>query len=282
MRSSSWESRACPLHSGGRVPQPGEKLVDVGIGERPPASPPPPPAPGRAARSQASSRAAIVGTPSSGSARKQVARLASRVTASAVLGGSPASRRTVTMWMAPMTWEACRASVPCARQTASSSTTSRGSCAPRSSACSAARPDAHRSKALDPGEYLSSSYYVRWLRAAEEEAVRSGRLDPPTSSDGGRCSPTILTRRRRSRATRTWSTSSAIASDRTSTATSEPRRSRFGDRVRVRRMRPEGHHRCPRYVRGVVGEVERVCGADPVPGVRDEVGARVHRALLVG
>lgn len=40
-----------------------------------------------------------------------------------------------------------------------------------------------------------------------------------------------------------------------------------GDRVRVRRMRPERHHRCPRYVRGAVGTIKRLLGADPVPGL---------------
>ena len=38
-----------------------------------------------------------------------------------------------------------------------------------------------------------------------------------------------------------------------------------GDRVRVRRMRPEVHHRCPRYVRGAIGVVERVAGDEHVP-----------------
>ena len=38
-----------------------------------------------------------------------------------------------------------------------------------------------------------------------------------------------------------------------------------GDRVRVRRMRPNGHTRCPRYVRGAVGVVERVQGTDLLP-----------------
>jgi nitrile hydratase subunit beta len=41
-----------------------------------------------------------------------------------------------------------------------------------------------------------------------------------------------------------------------------------GQEIRVRRMRPEGHHRCPRYVRGAVGEIEKVVGADPVPGLQ--------------
>jgi nitrile hydratase subunit beta len=32
--------------------------------------------------------------------------------------------------------------------------------------------------------------------------------------------------------------------------------------VRVRRMRPAGHNRCPRYVRGADGVIERVHGDD--------------------
>ena len=42
-------------------------------------------------------------------------------------------------------------------------------------------------------------------------------------------------------------------------------RFRPGQRVRVRRMRPEGHTRCPRYVRGASGVVERVHFADRLP-----------------
>ena len=40
-----------------------------------------------------------------------------------------------------------------------------------------------------------------------------------------------------------------------------------GDRVRVRRMRPEGHTRCPRYVRGAAGVIERVHGDDHLADV---------------
>ncbi|HYB46829.1 MAG TPA: SH3-like domain-containing protein, partial [Streptosporangiaceae bacterium] len=38
-----------------------------------------------------------------------------------------------------------------------------------------------------------------------------------------------------------------------------------GQRVRVKRMRPPGHTRCPRYVRGAAGVVEAVRGADRLP-----------------
>ncbi|HZD70288.1 MAG TPA: SH3-like domain-containing protein, partial [Actinomycetes bacterium] len=38
-----------------------------------------------------------------------------------------------------------------------------------------------------------------------------------------------------------------------------------GDRVRVRRMRPARHTRCPRYVRGATGRIERVQLLDGLP-----------------
>ena len=38
-----------------------------------------------------------------------------------------------------------------------------------------------------------------------------------------------------------------------------------GDRVTVRRSVSPGHVRTPYYVRGLVGEVERVCGSYPNP-----------------
>ena len=43
--------------------------------------------------------------------------------------------------------------------------------------------------------------------------------------------------------------------------------SRFnvGDPVRVRLAFPPGHIRTPFYIRGCVGEVERICGAFPNP-----------------
>ncbi len=40
---------------------------------------------------------------------------------------------------------------------------------------------------------------------------------------------------------------------------------RWRDQVRVRRMRPGRHTRCPRYVRGATGRIERVHGLDAPP-----------------
>jgi nitrile hydratase len=46
-----------------------------------------------------------------------------------------------------------------------------------------------------------------------------------------------------------------------------PEQVRFGpgSGVRVKRMHPRGHTRCPRYVRGAVGVVEAVRGSDRLP-----------------
>lgn len=38
-----------------------------------------------------------------------------------------------------------------------------------------------------------------------------------------------------------------------------------GEKVRVRKAFPPGHIRTPYYVRGQVGEIERICGAFPNP-----------------
>jgi len=123
---------------------------------------------------------------------------------------------------------------------------------------------------LDPATYLSSSYYVRWLRAAEASLLQRGRLEqadldrwtatfeadpaarPPTRRDPAAVEiiqAGLPPHQHGPITTAAWS---------------------VGDRVRVRRMRPEAHHRCPRYLRGAVGEVERVIGADPVPDAADE------------
>lgn len=38
-----------------------------------------------------------------------------------------------------------------------------------------------------------------------------------------------------------------------------------GEKVRVRKAFPPGHVRTPYYIRGHVGEIERICGAFPNP-----------------
>ena len=44
-----------------------------------------------------------------------------------------------------------------------------------------------------------------------------------------------------------------------------PAKFKTGDRVKVLKAYPVGHVRTPYYIRGHVGEVERLCGAFPNP-----------------
>jgi nitrile hydratase subunit beta len=124
-------------------------------------------------------------------------------------------------------------------------------------------------EALDPAVYLESSYYVRWFRTSETTLLEQGVVDadeleewrarfaadpaarPPVVND-----PAVAESLRHMVPHRHGPVAGAAFD--------------VGDRVRVRRMRPEHHHRCPRYLRGAVGVVEKVLGNDNVPGLPPE------------
>ena len=93
---------------------------------------------------------------------------------------------------------------------------------------------------IPPPEYLTSSYYERWLWALERLAHEQGLLDNDERP------PPIA---RPSPATPTWAGRFAT-----------------GDEVRVRNAVTSGHTRVPRYLRGHVGRIERVACAWPNPG----------------
>ncbi len=118
---------------------------------------------------------------------------------------------------------------------------------------------------MPPADYLAASYYERWLWSAERRLERGGAIVPgevETMVERLRGGDPVPERR------------DPAARERVLAELREPldplpmpEASRFrpGDRVRVRRMRPAGHTRAPRYVRGVEGVVERVQGADRLP-----------------
>ena len=121
---------------------------------------------------------------------------------------------------------------------------------------------------LDPGVYLTSPYYARWLRAAEHGAVARGLVSPDdlerwrsTFAADPNAVPPVVSDAKAVAFVETVMTSA----DRLRPATNP--RFAVGDRVVVRRWRDAAtHHRCPRYVRGVEGRVESICGDEPVPG----------------
>lgn len=114
-------------------------------------------------------------------------------------------------------------------------------------------------ESMPPVEYLEASYYERWLWGLErrlelarsiapgdvEAAIERLAAGVPASTDPELARKSVEVQR---------------AGESMDAATAP--RFRPGDRVRVRRMRPEGHTRCPRYVRGATGTIERVHGDD--------------------
>jgi nitrile hydratase subunit beta len=120
---------------------------------------------------------------------------------------------------------------------------------------------------LAAAEYLALPYYARWLAAAEHLHLDAGLVSAddllrwyehfeanPDASPPRRDDPrlTDLVRGRLSGG-RPLPT---------------PATARFapGDAVTVRRMRPDHHNRCPRYVRGATGTIDALCGEDQIPG----------------
>ena len=121
---------------------------------------------------------------------------------------------------------------------------------------------ARRSRRCRPRAYLTSSYYERWLFGLECRLQRAGTIAPQDVEDAmARLGDDLPQRRDPALA-------AGCLAERPSGDPLPPAADpRFGpgERVRVRRMRPTGHTRCPRYVRGAIGVVARVHGDDLLP-----------------
>lgn len=117
---------------------------------------------------------------------------------------------------------------------------------------------------MAPEHYLRASYYERWLWSTEQRLLRKGTIaseevdgwqrrleegdEPPRRTD-----PDQAARVR------------AAISTMHTMASADSTRFTVGQRVSVRRMRPFGHTRCPRYVRGASGTIDAVRGEDRLP-----------------
>ena len=112
----------------------------------------------------------------------------------------------------------------------------------------------HSIERMEPGHYLTSSYYEHWLTAAATLAVEHG----------------LLTRSElEARAGGRFPLSGPVLASPVIEAGPDVDTPRFGvgDRVRVREGHPAGHTRCPGYVRGQNGTVVRVDGTHSVPDI---------------
>ncbi len=117
----------------------------------------------------------------------------------------------------------------------------------------------HAIERIPPARYLASSYYERWLAAAETILVEHGVVTreeliakQDASIDPAWIANPVATRGR------------APVKDKSG---SKPPRARFskGDRVRARNLNPTGHTRLPRYVRGKAGVIAHDWGVFVFP-----------------
>ena len=119
----------------------------------------------------------------------------------------------------------------------------------------------HSIERMDPGHYLTSSYYEHWLTGAATLAVEHGLVtrEELEARAGGRFPLSGPAHAR------------PVAD--AGPGVGEPRFAP-GDRVRVREWHPPGHTRCPRYVRGKEGVVVRLDGTHSVPDIEAHSPAR--------
>jgi nitrile hydratase beta subunit len=115
-------------------------------------------------------------------------------------------------------------------------------------------------ESMPPAEYLDASYYERWLWGLERRLELAGTIsaDDVASAMALIATDALPQRGDPELAERVVEAQRGGAPMPTAAAAAF----RPGQRVRVRRMRPEGHTRCPRYVRGAIGTIERVHGDD--------------------
>jgi nitrile hydratase len=124
---------------------------------------------------------------------------------------------------------------------------------------------------MTPEDYLRASYYERWQWSNEQRLLRAETVAPGELQawierlDRGDAMP------RRSDPEQARRILDRIGETSGLDSATDARFAR-GDRVRVRRMRPPGHTRCPRYVRGAAGVVEAVRGADTFPDIGPYAG----------
>jgi nitrile hydratase subunit beta len=126
----------------------------------------------------------------------------------------------------------------------------------------------HRIERLDPARYLGSSYYERWLAAAEDALIETGTISSQEIEariQQLRADPDMPVPRREDperagNIARMFRAGNPV----TRTVRQKPRFT-VGDKVVTRNLNPRGHTRLPRYARGKRGTVMLHHGAHVFP-----------------
>lgn len=137
----------------------------------------------------------------------------------------------------------------------------------------------HSIERMSPAHYLGSSYYEHWLAGIDrllaekgtlsreqiEARVRDMAAGAPAAKGGN---PEL--------ASALMGALGVGAS--TARGAGKPRFAR-GDRVRVPKMNPHGHTRCPRYVRGATGAIQHIHGRHVFPDSHAHGGGEKPQVL---
>ena len=119
---------------------------------------------------------------------------------------------------------------------------------------------------MAPADYLRAGYYERWLWSAEQSLLRKGTIATGEVDAwverlrAGEAAPARTDPEQGRRAVTSLGHPRPLAA-------AGDHRFAVGAGVRVKRARHAGHTRCPRYVRGVRGIVERIQGVDRFPDI---------------
>ncbi len=140
----------------------------------------------------------------------------------------------------------------------------------------------HAIERMDPAHYLGSSYYEHWLAGLERLMVEKGRLSAEEIEARAReiastSPPPPLPERSNPELANALLQGIAVGAP---SARGKARaRFRRGTAVRVRKMNPSGHTRCPRYVRGALGTIERVHERHTFPDAHAHGGGESPQVL---
>ena len=118
---------------------------------------------------------------------------------------------------------------------------------------------------IETVHYLTSSYYEHWQDALEANLARAGVIGPGEIDRwverlaAGEPVPV------RSNPAQAAATAAMLEPDEPAPPPGNAHRFAVGQTVRVRRISSPQHNRCPRYIRGLTGRVERLLAPAPLP-----------------
>jgi nitrile hydratase beta subunit len=125
---------------------------------------------------------------------------------------------------------------------------------------------------IETVRYLTTSYYEHWLEALERSLVGRGHVtaaELETAAQALQAGGDVPVARNPELAA---ATSAMLEPDQPAPPAGDRHRFAVAQRVRVRRISRTGHNRCPRYVRGAAGRIERLLAPAWLPENEDTGG----------